>query len=78
MRAALNLGGKLQRRMATMARRILDFRPNGVAGWFAELECGHAAPMRADADRGVNPWLSSPEGRHAHVGCTVVCAHCRR
>lgn len=64
--------------MSSIARRILDFRPNGMAGWFAQLDCGHAALLRADPARGVNPWLGTPEGRLAHVGCTISCANCRR
>ncbi|HEV8360438.1 MAG TPA: DUF3565 domain-containing protein [Candidatus Thermoplasmatota archaeon] len=58
-----------------MMRRILEFHAAPI-GWVAELDCGHALPLRPDRHGGANAWVANPIARAAHVGQRAPCLRC--
>lgn len=57
-------------------RPIIGFMPGESGEWIALLACGHRQHMRHKPPLMNRPWLATEEGRNAHVGDVLRCAHC--
>ena len=59
-----------------MKRRVVGFHQDDESHWVADLECGHAQHVRHDPPWQVRPWVTTAEGRSAHVGMELECSLC--
>jgi hypothetical protein len=59
-----------------MRRRIVGFHQDEESHWVAELECGHNQHVRHDPPWTRREWVTSTEGRQAHLGATLDCKKC--
>lgn len=57
-------------------RRISGFHEDEVGDWVADLECGHTRHVRHDPPWQKRPWVTSDEGRRAHIGRRLGCRRC--
>jgi hypothetical protein len=46
--------------------------------WVAELECGHQQRVRHNPPWTHRHWVTTAEGRRAHIGHELRCLACRR
>jgi Protein of unknown function (DUF3565) len=57
-------------------RRIVGFHQDENGDWVAELECGHGQHVRHNPPWSSRPWVTTPEGRKAHLGRELDCKKC--
>ncbi|HLZ91636.1 MAG TPA: DUF3565 domain-containing protein [Candidatus Acidoferrum sp.] len=57
-------------------RRIVDFHLDENLDWVAELECGHRQHVRHNPPWTVRHWVTTPQGRLAHLGQELNCLVC--
>jgi tellurite methyltransferase len=56
---------------------IQAFRQDAEGDWVAELACGHSRHIRHKPPFQLAEWVTSAEGRDAHIGAPVPCKFCR-
>lgn len=57
-------------------RKIIGFHQDEQGDWVAELECGHQQHVRHDPPWTLRKWVTTAEGRQAHLGRELHCKHC--
>ena len=66
----------MQAKTAGTLRKIVDFRLDEVLDWVAELECGHEQHVRHNPPFIRAHWVTTPQGRLAHLGQELNCLVC--
>jgi hypothetical protein len=66
-----------QAKAAWTMRKIVDFHLDENLDWVAELECGHQQHVRHNPPWTHRHWVTTPQGRLAHVGQELNCLACR-
>jgi Protein of unknown function (DUF3565) len=61
-----------------MERKIIGFHQDDEGYWVADLECGHTQHVRHNPPWINRAWTTTPQGREAAVGQTLVCKLCVR
>ena len=56
---------------------IQAFRQDDQGDWVAELACGHSQHIRHAPPFQLAEWVTSAEGRAAHIGARLPCKFCR-
>jgi Protein of unknown function (DUF3565) len=59
-----------------MRRAVIGFEKDDEGRWVARLECGHGQHVRHDPPWTVREWVTTEEGRAAHVGMELECKRC--
>ena len=59
-----------------MQRSIIGFHQDEEQHWVAELECGHNQHVRHDPPWTKRDWVTTEEGRRAHLGMRLDCLKC--
>ena len=57
-------------------RRVVGFHQDDELHWVADLECGHTQHVRHDPPWQVRSWVTTVEGREAHLGMELNCLLC--
>lgn len=60
----------------TIPRTILGFEADEDGEWTAALACGHRRHIRHRPPLSSYPWVTTAEGRAAHVGAAIECGRC--
>ena len=63
---------------AAPARPIVGFHRDVEGHWVAELACGHGQHVRHEPPLQTRPWVTTAEGRAAHLGTSLPCMRCLR
>ena len=63
--------------MVAMNQPIVGYHRDDEGHWVAELACGHDQHVRHDPPWTLRPWVTSREGRDAHLGKSLACTKCR-
>lgn len=58
------------------SRKIVGFHLDEKLDWVAELECGHQQHVRHNPPWTVHHWVTTAEGRKAHLGHELPCVAC--
>ena len=69
-------GGKAEKWLGIMLRRILKFDTDADGDWPAELECGHYQHVRHDPPLRIREWVLTEEGRRERIGQLLDCKKC--
>jgi len=67
---------KPQRQPQGLPRKIVGFHQDEDLDWVAELECGHQQHVRHNPPWTVRHWVTTAEGRRAHIGEELLCLAC--
>ncbi len=59
-----------------MLHKIVGLHQDELGDWVAELDCGHQQHVRHDPPWTVREWVTTPEGRDAHLGHELRCNKC--
>ena len=65
-----------QRQPQGQLRKIVGFHLDENLDWVAELECGHQQHVRHNPPWTVHHWVTTAEGRKAHLGHDLPCVAC--
>ena len=65
-------------RALTMKQPIAAYHLDDEGHWVADLQCGHGQHVRHDPPWQSRPWVTTPEGREAHLGTELNCVLCDR
>jgi hypothetical protein len=57
-------------------RKIVAFHQDDKQDWVADLECGHGQHVRHRPPWERRPWVTTEEGRKAHLGHKLDCKKC--
>lgn len=57
-------------------RKIVDFHLDESLDWIADLECGHQQHVRHNPPWTNRHWVTTPQGRYAHLGYELPCLVC--
>jgi Protein of unknown function (DUF3565) len=57
-------------------RKIVGFHQDEQSDWIAELECGHQQHVRHNPPWTTRHWVTTAEGRRAHIGQELPCLAC--
>lgn len=57
-------------------QKIIGFHQDEYGDWVADLACGHTQHVRHRPPWELRPWVTSEEGRRAHLGKTLRCVRC--
>ena len=57
-------------------RKIVGFHLDEKLDWVAELECGHQQHVRHNPPWTSHHWVTTAEGRDAHIGHELLCVAC--
>lgn len=57
-------------------RKIVDFHLDENLDWVAELECAHHQLVRHNPPWTNRHWVTTPQGRLAHLGQELECLMC--
>ena len=69
---------KPQRQLQGQPRKIVRFHLDENLDWVAELECGHQQLVRHNPPWTERHWVTTAEGRQAHIGQELRCLACKR
>lgn len=58
--------------------RIIGYQLDDEGAWVARLECGHTQHVRHRPPWINRPWVTTWEGRRAHLGWHLYCRACPR
>ena len=61
-----------------MHRSIINFGQDANDDWFAILDCGHRQHLRHQPPFVERPWVTTADGRAAHLGHDLNCVRCER
>lgn len=59
-----------------MQQPITGFHIDADGDWVAELACGHGQHVRHKPPWQVREWVTTDEGRRAHLGVVLECKRC--
>jgi hypothetical protein len=59
-----------------MDQPILGYHKDIQSHWVAELACGHNQHVRHDPPWMQRPWVTTQQGRDAHLGTLLDCKKC--
>ena len=59
-----------------MQRAIVGFHRDEQQHWVATLDCGHTQHVRHDPPWTIREWVTTVEGRAAHLGLLLPCKLC--
>ena len=59
-----------------MQRAITGFERDEEGHWKALLECGHKQHVRHDPPWTLREWVTTEQGRAAHIGMRLNCKLC--
>ena len=65
-----------QQQLAGQPRKIVGFHLDRYLDWVAELECGHQQLVRRNPPFIEYHWVTTAEGRLAHLGRELRCVAC--
>jgi hypothetical protein len=57
-------------------QKITGFHLDEHNDWVAELECGHGQHVRHNPPWMNRAWVTTEEGRNAHLGRVLECKRC--
>jgi hypothetical protein len=57
-------------------RKIVGFHLDEKLDWVAELECGHQQHIQHNLAWTSHHWVTTAEGRQAHIGQELLCVAC--
>lgn len=57
-------------------RKIVDYHLDESLDWVADLECGHQQHVRHNPPWTNRHWVTTPQGRYAHLGYELPCLAC--
>jgi hypothetical protein len=57
-------------------QKISGFHQDEHGDWVAELECGHTQHVRHNPPWVLREWVTTAEGRGAHLGQELSCKKC--
>src|SRR5271154_5199033 len=57
-------------------RKIVGFHRDPQSDWVAKLECGHQQHVRQNPPYTERHWVTTAEGRQAHLGHELQCPVC--
>jgi hypothetical protein len=63
-------------RARAVPRAIVGYHQDAESHWVADLECGHTQHVRHDPPWQVREWVTTEEGRRAHLGTILLCVLC--
>ena len=61
-----------------MQRTIINFGQDTNHDWFAVLDCGHRQHLRHQPPFVARAWVTTVDGRAAHLGHELNCVRCER
>lgn len=61
-----------------MKQPITGYHKDDSDDWVAELGCGHNQHVRHNPPWQLRPWVTTKEGRAAHLGALLDCKKCDR
>jgi len=61
-----------------MKQPIVGYHQDEEEHWVAKLACGHNQHVRHDPPWTNRPWVTTHEGRDAHIGTLLDCKKCDR
>ena len=67
---------KPQYKLEGQPRKIVGFHLDEYLDWVAELECGHQQHVRHNPPWIEHHWVTTTEGRQAHLGRELRCVAC--
>jgi hypothetical protein len=56
--------------------KIVDYHLDERFDWIADLECGHHQYVRHNPPWTNGHWVTTPQGRYAHLGYELQCLVC--
>jgi len=59
-----------------MDRPITGYHKDDEGHWVAQLACGHNQHVRHNPPWTNRPWVTTSEGRAAHLGRLLACRKC--
>jgi hypothetical protein len=59
-----------------LPRKIIGYHRNEQSDWIADLDCGHQKHVRHDPPWTEPHWVTTAEGRQAHMGDELSCLAC--
>ncbi len=62
--------------LSKMKQPIIGFHKDEEGDWVADLACGHGQHVRHNPPWISRPWVTTDEGRKAHVGELLNCKRC--
>ena len=65
-----------QRQLEGQPRKIVGFHLDEKLDWVADLECGHQQHVRHNPPWTDRHWVTTVEGRQAHIGHALPCLAC--
>jgi hypothetical protein len=54
----------------------IGFHQDEQGDWVADLTCGHTQHVRHRPPWELRPWVTTEEGRQAHLGLVLQCRKC--
>jgi hypothetical protein len=57
-------------------RQIVGFHQDEERHWAAEFDCGHTQHVRHDPPWENRSWVTTADGRKAHLGSNLECQRC--
>jgi hypothetical protein len=57
-------------------RKIIGFHQDELSDWIADLACGHQQHVRHNPPWTERHWVTTAEGRKAHIGQELLCLAC--
>jgi hypothetical protein len=67
----------LHSKSAGVLRKIVDYHLDESFDWVADLECGHQQYVRHNPPWTIRHWVTTPQGRLAHIGQQLLCSACQ-
>ncbi len=64
--------------VSSMKRTIAGYLQDAAEDWVAYLDCGHRQHVRHQPPFRERPWVTTLDGRAAHLGQSLDCAVCER
>ena len=65
-----------QRQLEGQPRKIVGFHLDEKLDWVADLECGHQQHVRHNPPWTDRHWVTTVQGRQAHIGHALPCLAC--
>ena len=59
-----------------MKQHIIGYHQDEEGHWVADLSCGHGQHVRHNPPLVTRPWVTTPQGREAHLGTELNCKRC--
>jgi len=66
-----------KRQLEGQPRKIVGFHLDERLDWVADLECGHQQYVRRNPPWIDRHWVTTAEGRQAHIGFVLRCPACK-